>query len=84
MCCFRKLSLIHLAEEEILIIFPTVDTFLRQEQAGFLQLLPDILKRKPNLMIRILTPIDERVNVLANRIKDQYQQILTSTILSNH
>jgi signal transduction histidine kinase len=36
--------------------------FRRQEQTGFIQSLEDVLRRKLSLMIRILTPMDEKIS----------------------
>ena len=69
-------NLINSAEKEILIIFPTVNIFHQQEGTGLIVSLQNLLKRKGDLMIRILTPIDEKIDHVAHLIRDQNQQNL--------
>ena len=48
------LDLVNSAKEELFLLFSTANSFRRQEEAGFLQLLRDVASQK-NIKIRILT-----------------------------
>ena len=55
-------DLLRLAQEEILIVFSTANAFHRQEKAGSIKLLTEIvLKKGNNVNIKILTPFDNRL-----------------------
>jgi two-component system, OmpR family, sensor histidine kinase VicK len=54
-------DIIKSAKKEILIIFSSAKVFYRQDKAGTLDLLKQTADKNPNLKIRILTPISERL-----------------------
>jgi signal transduction histidine kinase len=54
-------DIIKSAKKEILIIFSSARAFYRQDKAGTLDLLKQTTDTNPNLKIRILTPISERL-----------------------
>ncbi len=51
------LNLVNNAKKEIMIIFPTVNAFIRQDKVGVIKLLKKV-SRESNVMIRILMPIE--------------------------
>lgn len=61
-------ELLKSAKEEILIIFSTSNAFRRQERAGGLDLLREMAKSK-GLKARILSPVDEYVRNIIDKIK---------------
>lgn len=70
-------SLLKAARKEILMVFPTVNTFHRQEHGGLVQLLlkghmtylPD-----PELSIKIMTPEDDEIKSTVQQLKEKYKQ----------
>jgi two-component system sensor histidine kinase VicK len=64
----RLFELIKSAKEEILIIFSTSNAFRRQEKAGAVELLIRTAKSK-NVKVRILSPFDEYVTNIIEKIK---------------
>lgn len=76
-------NLTNSAEKEILIIFPTVNIFHQQEGTGLIVSFQNLLKRKRDLMIRILTPIDEKIDHVAQLIKIKTNRICTYNTLYN-
>lgn len=64
----RVFELIKSAKEEILIIFSTSNALRRQEKAGALDFLIRTTKSK-NVRVRILSPIDDRVQDIIDKIK---------------
>ena len=64
----RTLEMIKSAKEEVLIIFSTSNAFRRQEKAGALNLLVETAKSK-NLKIRILSPVDDHVRSIIDKIE---------------
>jgi two-component system, OmpR family, sensor histidine kinase VicK len=54
-------DIIKSAKKEILIIFSSAKAFYRQDKAGTVDLLKQTADQNPNLKIRILTPISERL-----------------------
>src|SRR5918998_1545920 len=66
----RVFELLKSAKEEILIIFSTSNAFRRQEKAGAVDLVIRTAKSK-NVKVRILSPFDEYVTNLINKIKKE-------------
>ena len=62
------LEMIKSAKEEVLVIFSTSNAFRRQEKAGALNLLVKTAKSK-NLKIRMLSPIDDYVKTIIDKIE---------------
>ena len=69
-------KLVNSAEQEILIIFPTANTFHRQEDSGPIQLLKQLGHHliKPELTIRIMTPADYRIKDTVLQLKEKFKQ----------
>jgi two-component system, OmpR family, sensor histidine kinase VicK len=61
-------ELIKKAEEEILVLFSTIDAFHRQDKAGTLELLKESVKLR-GLRVRILVPIGGDNNTASGRIE---------------
>src|ERR671916_655682 len=66
----RVFELLKSAKEEILIIFSTSNAFRRQEKAGAVDLVIRTAKSK-NVKVRILSPFDEYVTNLIDKIKKE-------------
>ena len=66
----RVFELLKSAKEEILIIFSTANAFRRQEKAGAVDLVIRLAKSK-NVKVRILSPFDEYVTNLIDKIKKE-------------
>ncbi len=68
------LELLRSAKEEILIIFSSANAFFRQWKEGLLELLVELSKKE--IDIKILTPLDERIEVIKQKFEKQeeYQQ----------
>jgi two-component system, OmpR family, sensor histidine kinase VicK len=75
-------KLVNSAEQEMLIIFPTANTFHRHENSGIIQLL---LKQqgeqqhryystRPELTIKIMTPADYRIKDTVLQLKEKFKQ----------
>ena len=58
-----EMKLVKMAKEEILVIYPTVNTFHRQEDKGLIELLKKQTESATELRpkIRIMTPADYRI-----------------------
>jgi two-component system, OmpR family, sensor histidine kinase VicK len=70
----RVIELIRSANEEILIIFSTSNAFRRQEKAGAIDALIGLAKSK-NVKIRILSPFDNYVRNVVDRIKREDSKV---------
>jgi two-component system, OmpR family, sensor histidine kinase VicK len=68
------LELLRSAKVEILIIFSSANAFFRQWKEGLLELLVELSKKE--IDIKILTPLDERIEVIKQKFEKQeeYQQ----------
>jgi two-component system sensor histidine kinase VicK len=66
----RVFELLKSVKEEILIIFSTANAFRRQEKAGAVDLVIRTAKSK-NVKVRILSPFDEYVTNLIDKIKKE-------------
>jgi two-component system, OmpR family, sensor histidine kinase VicK len=64
----RTIEMIKSAKEEVFVIFSTSNAFRRQEKAGALNLLVETAKSK-NLKIRILSPVDDYVRNIIDKVK---------------
>jgi two-component system sensor histidine kinase VicK len=62
------LEMMKSAKDEVLVIFSTSNAFRRQEKAGALNLLVKTAKSK-NLKIRMLSPIDDYVKTIIDKIE---------------
>ena len=75
-----EMNLVKSANSELLIIFPTTNTFHRQEDNGIIELL--LLDNKNQeqqpvarrIKIRIMTPADYRIKYTAQKLKEKYKQ----------
>jgi two-component system sensor histidine kinase VicK len=65
----KYLSLTRSAKEEVLLILPTVNSFLRNEKIGVLAALIDAARN--GLKIRVLSPVDERTRHSIKGLKEQ-------------
>jgi hypothetical protein len=70
----RVFELIKSAREEILVIFSTSNAFRRQEKAGAIDALIGLAKSK-NVKIRILSPFDNYVRNIVDRIKREDRKV---------
>ena len=81
-------SLVKCAKKEVMIIFPTINAFMRQEKIGIIELLRKAVDER-NVKVRILMPLENLSDInKMNIIEDQYNQILQiihnrKTIISN-
>jgi hypothetical protein len=66
------LKLVSSAQEEILIIFPTVNTFRYYQEVGFIRSILDGLDKNPSMKVNILTAKDEKVLDLVDRLLRQH------------
>ncbi len=58
---------------EILVIFPTIKTFHYYDKYfGIVQICRDILTKNPGLQIKILTPNNENIKNIGQKLKEQY------------
>jgi hypothetical protein len=71
-------DLIKAAEEEILILFSTTNTFLRQEKSGALKLLKEAASSPRNVRIRILIPAEEE----RGRVEEE-EKVVARAIAAN-
>ena len=61
------LDMIKLAKQEILLILPTINAFLREERIGTFEILKSsILER--NVIVRIITPINDQIEALLRNV----------------
>ena len=81
-------NLVKDAAEEIMVIFPTINTFVRQEKIGVIQSLIDAAN-KPNVKIRTLMPSvhnsftnNDNNDNLALRLNKQIQQAIHNNIIN--
>jgi two-component system, OmpR family, sensor histidine kinase VicK len=65
----RAWSLIRAAKEEVLLMYPTPNSFRRQLHMGALQLFKDIFKDCPDVKIKILIPSDEQMTATIGNTK---------------
>jgi len=66
-------NLLKSALNEILVIFPTIKTFHYYDKYfGIVQICRDILTKNPGLQIKILTPNNENIKNIGQKLKEQY------------
>ena len=62
-------DLLRSAQKEILIVFSTANAFHRQEKAGSINLLIEIVSKKDhNINIKIMTPFDNKIEQIKNEL----------------
>ncbi|MDQ4050152.1 MAG: hypothetical protein M3093_00905 [Thermoproteota archaeon] len=76
-------DLIKKAEDEILILFSTLNTFYRQEEAGILALLKEATSLPYNVRIRILMPADDKVDRIEEKKEKEAVATTTATTAVN-
>jgi two-component system, OmpR family, sensor histidine kinase VicK len=69
------INMIKLANQEILLVLPTTNAFLREDRVGIINLLNDAAMER-NLIVRVLTPTNEIIekrlqNILINRRNEE-------------
>ena len=64
------LTLVRAAEEEILLIFPTTNAFIRQEKIGVIQVTKKVAKEL-DVQVRILMPVHESTGQSAQSLRGQ-------------
>jgi two-component system, OmpR family, sensor histidine kinase VicK len=64
------LTLVKAAEEEILLIFPTTNSFIRQEKIGVIQVAKKVAKEL-YVQVRILMPVHESTGLSAQSLRGQ-------------
>ena len=65
------LSLVKSAEKEVLLLFPTVGAFIRQQRLGVIQACEEAAKQH-NAHIRILVPPDELIEQTVQNLRQNY------------
>jgi two-component system sensor histidine kinase VicK len=69
-----SLDLVNSAKEELFLLFSTVNSFQRQEESGFIQLLRDVASQK-NIKIRILAHMDNETRRILDRLLKSHRNI---------
>ena len=67
-----QLKLVSFAQDEILIIFPTVDTFRYYQEVGVIRSILDGLNKNPSMKVNILTAKDKNVIDIVDRLLRQH------------
>lgn len=70
-----QLKLVSSAQDEILIIFATVDTFRYYQEVGFIRTILDGLNKNPSMKVNILTAKDKNVIDIVDRLLRQHSSI---------
>ena len=73
------LDLVNSAKEELFLLFSTANSFRRQEEAGFIQLLKDVALQR-DIKIRILTHIDNGTRRILNSLSQSNTNIDVRTL----
>ncbi len=63
-------DLLKSVKDEILIIFSTANAFHRQEKAGSIKLLTEIASKKGDVNIKIMTPIDNKLQDIKRNLEN--------------
>ena len=63
-------DLLKSVKDEILIIFSTANAFHRQEKAGSIKLLTEIASKKGDINIKIMTPIDNKLQDIKRNLEN--------------
>ncbi|HEX2013818.1 MAG TPA: hypothetical protein VLA68_01200, partial [Nitrososphaera sp.] len=74
-------DLVREANDEILTIFSTANAFHRQEKAGSMRLMLDVAKRR-GIKIRIMTPMDDRINETIENLRKQFKQEIDIRVIA--
>jgi two-component system, OmpR family, sensor histidine kinase VicK len=71
------IDLVKSAKEEVLLLVPTTNSFLREERIGVIQLLKESASTEHNIRVRIITPINSIVEkIVQNMLIDQPNNFL--------
>ncbi len=69
------INMIKLANQEILLVLPTTNAFLREDRVGIIKLLNDAAMER-NLIVRIVTPTNEMIEKkLQNRLVSEGKEV---------
>src|SRR6188472_1187199 len=74
------IDLVKSAKEEVLLLLPTTNAFLREERIGIIQLLSESAAEEHRVNVRILTPINNQIekiiqNIEVNQTKNNFFDI---------
>ncbi|HJT47827.1 MAG TPA: HAMP domain-containing sensor histidine kinase [Nitrososphaeraceae archaeon] len=70
-------DLVKSAKREVLLLFPTVNSFLREERIGIIQLLKEAASIGSNVRVRVISPTDNTIEkILQNMGIDQSNNFL--------
>ncbi|MGB7956360.1 MAG: hypothetical protein WCF23_20495 [Candidatus Nitrosopolaris sp.] len=69
-----SLDLVNSAKEELFLLFSTANSFQRQEESGFIQLLTDVASQK-DIKIRILAHMDNETRRILDRLLKSQRNI---------
>src|SRR6188472_1597847 len=75
------IDLVKSAKEEVLLLLPTTNAFLREERIGIIQLLREAAAAERRVNVRILTPINNNMvekiaqNIMADQAKNNFFDI---------
>ncbi|HEY9492969.1 MAG TPA: histidine kinase dimerization/phospho-acceptor domain-containing protein, partial [Nitrososphaeraceae archaeon] len=74
------IDLVKSAKEEVLLLLPTTNAFLREERIGIIQLLSESAAEEHRVNVRILTPINNQIekiiqNIEVNQTKNKFFDI---------
>jgi signal transduction histidine kinase len=75
-----SVDLIKSAKEEVVGMFSTANAFHRQEYAGNIQLLKELVKER-GINVRILTPMDSSIEQTAQKLRNE-QQLSSQNIIN--
>ncbi|HEY6885499.1 MAG TPA: ATP-binding protein [Nitrososphaeraceae archaeon] len=67
----KYLNIVRSAKEEILLIFPTTNAFIRQEKIGVIELAKQAAKER-NIKVRILVPINSLIQQITIQLIQHY------------
>jgi signal transduction histidine kinase len=65
------LDLVNSAEEEVLLLFPTVNSFLREDRIGVIQLLTEAASIERKVRVRIISPTNSIVEKILQNMRDE-------------
>jgi two-component system sensor histidine kinase VicK len=67
------IDIIRSAEDEILLILPTVNAFLREERIGVIELLREAAEER-NTQVRIMTPVNDLIEKTLQKLEQKKEQ----------
>jgi two-component system, OmpR family, sensor histidine kinase VicK len=67
------IDIIRSAEDEILLILPTVNAFLREERIGVIELLREAAEER-NIQVRIMTPVNDLIEKTLQKLEQKKEQ----------